>query len=67
MSLFSIKKKKPIALHQLIVNLCQYSYRLCPEHPYPAPVQDSLRALLHFMNTAEQYDVDPNRIAIVGA
>ncbi|XP_021137493.1 arylacetamide deacetylase-like 4 [Columba livia] len=41
-------------------------YRLAPEHPHPAPLEDCLSATIHFMKTAEDYGVDPSRIVICG-
>lgn len=39
-------------------------YRLAPEHPFPAPLDDCHDALVWL---ASQPDVDPNRIVIAGA
>ncbi|MEQ2525207.1 alpha/beta hydrolase [Bacillaceae bacterium CLA-AA-H227] len=42
-------------------------YRLAPEHPYPAPLEDCYTALAWFSNTAEELGVDATRIGIAGA
>ncbi|XP_010145987.1 PREDICTED: arylacetamide deacetylase-like 4 [Eurypyga helias] len=41
-------------------------YRLSPEHPYPAQTLDCLTATVHFLKTAENYGVNPDRIIICG-
>jgi acetyl esterase len=42
-------------------------YRLAPEHPYPAALQDVSRALDWLRGGAEQrYGLDPHRIAVAG-
>lgn len=41
-------------------------YRLAPEHPYPAPVEDCYRALRWAADHAESLRIDPGRLAIGG-
>lgn len=42
-------------------------YRLAPEHPYPAPLDDSYVGLVWFFEKAESLGVDKNKIAIAGS
>ncbi|MCX4766900.1 alpha/beta hydrolase [Streptomyces sp. NBC_01275] len=42
-------------------------YRLAPEHPYPAPVEDVYAGLLWTAEHAEELGADPERIVIAGA
>ena len=42
-------------------------YRLAPEHPYPAPVEDCYAALKWTFDHADELGIDSSRIAIGGA
>ena len=42
-------------------------YRLAPEHPYPAPIDDVYAGLLWTADHAEEIGADPERIVIAGA
>jgi acetyl esterase/lipase len=42
-------------------------YRLAPEHPHPAPVQDCYAGLTWMARHADELGVDPGRLAIYGA
>lgn len=43
------------------------NYRLAPEHPFPAPVNDCYAGLSWLASNAERLGIDPGRIAIGGA
>ena len=41
-------------------------YRLAPEHPFPAPIDDGLAAFRHIRDQAASFGVDARRIAVGG-
>ncbi len=41
-------------------------YRLAPEHPFPAPIDDGLAAFRHIRDNAESFGADGARIAVGG-
>jgi acetyl esterase/lipase len=46
--------------------LVTVDYRLAPEHPYPAGIEDCYAGLVWFAKHAEEYGVDADRIALHG-
>lgn len=42
-------------------------YRLAPEHPYPAAIEDCYAGLKWAVNNADEFNIDASRIAIAGA
>lgn len=42
-------------------------YRLAPEHPYPAGINDCYAALVWMVQAAEELSIDTSRIAVAGA
>lgn len=41
-------------------------YRLCPEHAFPAPIDDSLALWHHVQQHCESLQIDPARVAVAG-
>jgi acetyl esterase/lipase len=51
---------------KLHITVASVEYRLAPEHPYPAPLEDCYAGLRWFHRSAGALGVDPDRIAIGG-
>jgi acetyl esterase len=50
----------------LQANIVWVAYGLAPEHPFPAPLQDTLAAVRSLFHNAEKLGLDPSRIGIAG-
>jgi len=51
---------------KLGILVASVEYRLAPEHPYPAPLEDCYAGLRWLASNAEALGIDPDRIAIGG-
>jgi len=51
---------------QLNVLVASVEYRLAPEHPFPAPIEDCYAGLRWFASAADELGIDSTRIAVGG-
>jgi acetyl esterase len=56
-------RKLALASSSIVVSV---DYRLAPEHPFPAAVDDAYAAVLWVGGNAESFGGDPSRIAVAG-
>ncbi|MBI38587.1 MAG: hypothetical protein CMF59_03245 [Leptospiraceae bacterium] len=42
------------------------NYRLAPDHPYPAQIEDVRKAIQYMRSNAESWSMDPDRIGVLG-
>lgn len=55
---------KSLASHGFVV--FNINYRLAPEHLHPAPIEDLTKAISFFKSNAENYKLNPQKIALWG-
>ena len=52
---------------QINVLVTSVEYRLAPEHPFPAPLEDCYAGLIWLAAASGEHGIDPDRIAVGGA
>jgi len=57
-------KVRALSLNCVVASV---EYRLAPEHPFPAPLDDCYAALKWLASSVDQFGINPDRIAIGGA
>lgn len=53
-------------VQELGVVAVNVEYRLSPEHPHPAPVEDCYAGLVWTVKNAEELGIDPDRVVVMG-
>ena len=53
-------------VHRVDVLCVSVGYRLAPEYPFPAAVEDGTDAVLYLVKNADKFGIDVNRIATTG-
>ncbi len=48
------------------ISCASVEYRLTPDNPLPAPVHDAARAIQFIRSKAEEWNIDPDKIALTG-
>ncbi|XP_071949941.1 neutral cholesterol ester hydrolase 1-like [Antedon mediterranea] len=51
---------------ELNVMVASVNYRLAPQHKFPAAFEDALKATKWLLVNANQYNVNPNKVAVLG-
>lgn len=52
--------------HKARCRVVSVEYRLAPEHPFPAAAEDAVAAARFVLSRAEEFGMDPERIAVAG-
>lgn len=52
--------------HETRCRVVSVEYRLAPEHPFPAAAEDAVTAARFVLSRAEEFEMDPERIAVAG-
>lgn len=52
--------------HQARCRVVSVEYRLAPEHPFPAAADDAVSAARFILTHAEDFGIDPERVAVAG-
>jgi len=52
--------------NRLDANIVWVEYRLAPEHPFPAPLDDAIAAARFIFRHAGSLGIDPNRVSLLG-
>jgi len=52
--------------HEARCRVLSVDYRLAPEHPFPAAAEDAVTAARFVLSHAEEFGMDPERIAVAG-